>query len=359
MPKTTASLALSILGSLVLASSVLLSPSVAAAGDKALAETLFQDGRKLLDAGKYDAACLKFEASQRQDPSPGTLLNLGKCNEARGKTASAWANYKEAEALARNMSRAEQEAVANERAAALEPKLSRLEIKAPPTPIDGLTVKRGGVLMSVDALGTPSPVDPGEHEIEASAPGYKTWKSKVVVGKEADSASVQIPELEKGEEPATAPVPAPAPAAPAGQDTPQPKAGGDVRADTAGGGSMKTIGWVMTGVGAVSLLAGGYFGYAASQQASDAEDDPSLCPDKQCTPAGRDEIDSAKGKALISTIGVGLGVAALGAGIVLIATAPPGQERAASVTRRRAKLAPRWSPYVDGRNAGLYVSGAF
>jgi hypothetical protein len=349
MPKTTASLR-SIIGSVVIASSVLLAPSLASAGDKALAETLFQDGRKLLDAGKYDAACQKFEASQRQDPSPGTLINLGKCNEARGKTATAWANYKEAEALARNMSRSEQETAANEKAAALEPLLSRLEIRPPPTAIDGLSVKRGGVTMSVEALGTSSPIDPGDYEIEASAPGYKTWKGKVTVGKEKDSASIQIPDLEKSAEPAVAPVPVEPPA----QDT-EPKTEGGVRADTSkGAGSTKTIGYVLTGVGAVALLAGGYFGYAANKQASDAKDDPKLCPDKQCTPAGRDEIDSAKSKALISTIGVGVGVAALGAGIVLIVTAPSNKEQA-SKSRRFARV----SPYADGRNAGLFFSGAF
>lgn len=357
MPKTTASRVRSILGSVAIAACVLHAQSPALAGDKALAEALFQEGKKLLEAGNYDAACTKLDASQRQDPSPGTLINLGKCNEARGKTATAWANYKEAEALARNMSRAEQEAAASERAAALEPKLSRLEIKPPPAPIEGLTVKRGGNLMSADALGLASPVDPGEYEIEASAPGYKTWRGKVTIGKEKDSASIQIPQLEEAPEAAGPPAPAPGPA---GTEKPAPMKDTGVRADTSkAGGSAKTMGFVLTGVGAVALLAGGYFGYAASKQAGDAEGDPKLCPDKQCTPAGRDEIDSAKGKALISTIGVGVGVAALGAGIVLIVISPSSGEIASQRPRTHAQRVPRLVPYTDGRNAGLSFAGAF
>lgn len=359
MPKTFVDTVRPVLASAALCFAVVAGSGVAHAGDKALAETLFQEGRKLFDAGKLDAACSKFDASQRQDPSPGTLINLGKCNEARGKTATAWANYKEAESLARNMSRAEQESAAAARATAIEPLLSRLEIKPPATAIEGLVVKRNGVAISVDALGTASPVDPGEHEIEASAPGYKTWKSKVTVGKQKDNASIQIPELEKGAD--AAPVAAPPPAAP-GEPPPDKgagaAAGAGVTADPSkGGSSAKTFGYVLTGIGAVGLIAGGYFGYAASKQASDAENDDTLCPDKKCTSAGRDEIDSAKGKALISTIGIGVGVAALGAGIVLLATAPSNREAAASA--RRQQSAVRVAPFVDRKNAGLFVSGGF
>ncbi|MBI3203255.1 MAG: hypothetical protein HYZ29_17075 [Myxococcales bacterium] len=357
MPKTFVEAARPVLAAVALSFAVVAGAGVAHAGDKALAETLFQEGRKLFDAGKLDAACAKFDASQRQDPSPGTLINLGKCNEARGKTATAWANYKEAESLARNMSRTEQESAAAARATAIEPLLSRLEIKAPAQAIEGLAVKRNGVAISTDALGTASPVDPGEHEIEASAPGYKTWTSKVTVGKQKDSASVQIPDLEKGAE--AAPAVAPPPPATGGEPPPSKgAAGASATADAgSGGSSTKTFGYVLTGVGAVALIAGGYFGYAASKQASDAKNDDTLCPDKQCTPAGRDEIDAAEGKALISTIGVGVGVAALGTGIVLLVTAPSNKEVATS--KRRALSAVRVAPFVDQKNAGLFVSGGF
>ncbi|MFO0570247.1 MAG: hypothetical protein U0263_31690 [Polyangiaceae bacterium] len=340
------------LAPLALASALAAWAPRAEAGDKALAEALFQEGRKLADAGNHEGACQKFEASQKQDPSPGTLINLGKCHEAMGKTATAWANYKEAEALARNMSRSSQETAATERANAIEPKLSRLTIQAPPKAVDGLVVKRGGISISVDALGTAAPVDPGDYVVEASAPGYKPWTGKVKVGKDGESATLLIPNLEKGPD-------APAAVEPAGnKSTAAVAPEARVKSDD-GGGSTRTIGYVLTGVGAVGLLAGGYFGYAASQQASDAEDDPTLCPQKQCTARGRDEIDSAKSKALISTIGVGVGVAALGTGVVLILTAPSNRERAATSVRTRAPRAPQLIPYADARHAGLVVKGAF
>ncbi len=64
----------------------------AQAGDKALAESLFESGRQLMDEGKFAEACDKFQSSNDEDPSPGALINLAGCQEKLGKTASAWAN---------------------------------------------------------------------------------------------------------------------------------------------------------------------------------------------------------------------------------------------------------------------------
>ena len=58
----------------------------------------FEEGRALLEAGKYEEACAKFTASITDDPdAPGTLLNLGLCNEKLGRTATALAWYRKAQ----------------------------------------------------------------------------------------------------------------------------------------------------------------------------------------------------------------------------------------------------------------------
>jgi hypothetical protein len=339
----------------LLAAACLAAPAPAHAQDKAAAEALFQEGKKLLGEGKFDQACPKLAASQKQDPSPGTLLNLGKCHEGQGKTASAWAEYKEAATMARTMGRTEQEAAANERAAAIEPKLSKLKIDPPPGDIPGLVVKRGATTVDGSSLGVPLPVDPGEHTIEASAPGYKTWTGKVTVGANADQQSIAIGALEKG--PDTAAAGAGAGSSNAAMDTTIPE-GSD------GSKTRRTVGFVLAGVGVAALGAGAVFGILASGQASDAEDDPELCPGKVCSDAGREEIDGAETKALISTIGFGVGIAAAAAGVVLIVTsggsrspseAAAGSLPAGSATLRSARVVPAVGP----NGGGVSVIGRF
>ncbi len=189
-------------------------------------------------------------------------------------------------------------------------------------------------------IGAVMPVDPGKYVIEASAPGHETWTHTATVAPNGDSQTVTVPALQKLPETG-------APAAGSGGAATSGSA--DVTRDSVGGKSS-TLSWVLIGGGGAVLIAGGVFGYLAQQQASDAEEDPTLCPDKKCTPAGRDEIDAAETKALVSTIGVGVGVAAIATGVVLLVT---GGSSSASAS------APRVAPLVGARAGGLSLSGRF
>src|SRR5437868_5846248 len=68
--------------------------------DKAAADVLFEQGRELLNSGSIAAACPKLEESLRLDRGIGTMLYLAECWKRAGKTASAWAQFREAEDLA-------------------------------------------------------------------------------------------------------------------------------------------------------------------------------------------------------------------------------------------------------------------
>src|SRR6476659_8776093 len=54
------------------------------------ARTLFQQAKALRSAGRYDAACVKFEQSLALDVGIGTEFNLADCWEHVNRTASAY-----------------------------------------------------------------------------------------------------------------------------------------------------------------------------------------------------------------------------------------------------------------------------
>src|SRR5258708_30389730 len=88
---------------------------------EATATALFDDGRKLMAQHRYGDACPKLAESERLAPSGGTLINLAECYEHTGRTASAWAAWKDAAARANAAGKAAAEKSALARAVALEP----------------------------------------------------------------------------------------------------------------------------------------------------------------------------------------------------------------------------------------------
>lgn len=158
------------------------------------AEQLFQDGRRLLGEGKLPEACDAFRRSQELEPKIGTLLNLGDCEQKRGRIATAWAAFAEARAMAKRMGdpRADE---AEKRAGALTTKLPYLAIRvAPAARAQGVVVSRSGTPVPAAELDHEVPIDPGRYEIAATAPGMKAWSTSIDVA-QAQHVGVDVPEL--------------------------------------------------------------------------------------------------------------------------------------------------------------------
>lgn len=155
----------------------------AAADDRARAETLFQEGRALIEQGKTADACAKFDESNKLDPAAGTQLNLASCWEKIGKTASAWALYAQ---LASTMKDARGRFAADH-AAQLLPTLSKLTVTAPAS----ARVTVDGAALPPGSYGVAVPVDPGSHVVDAVA-GDKHFRRSVTVAANAASVTVAV-----------------------------------------------------------------------------------------------------------------------------------------------------------------------
>ncbi len=176
-------------------------PAQSQGAEVALAEMLYRQGRQLMAEGKVAEACPKFAESYRLDAATGTLLNLAACHEAERKLATAWLEYGEAIGLARRDRRDDRIRFAQERLAAIEPKLSHLTVVvAPEAETPELEIRVDSVAVRRAAWGVPAPVDPGSHTVEASAAGRKRWSKDVAITEDATNVTVPVPLLELTEQ---------------------------------------------------------------------------------------------------------------------------------------------------------------
>jgi hypothetical protein len=158
------------------------------------AEALFQDGRKLMDAGKHADAIPKFEESLRLDHALGTLLNLAECYDKVGRTASAWSTFVAAAQEAKAKGHAAREAFAKGRAFQIEPRLVKLTVVVT-TKHPGLEVRRDATLLGDGLFDQAVPVDPGSYTVTATAPGRKPWQTKVTLKEEGATTKLVVPTL--------------------------------------------------------------------------------------------------------------------------------------------------------------------
>jgi hypothetical protein len=252
------------------------------AGQLAIAETLFREGRQLMAQGKFPDACPKLVESQRIDPQVGTLINLAACHDGEGKTASAWAEYNDAAAQALRAGRADHESVARRKGAEVQARLSRVVMFAA-RPIDGLVVTFDGAQLGNGVLGTPLPIDPGQHAIKAEAAGRVAWSSTIDVRPGPATQTVTLPDL--------APTSAGSPSFPDPVATPR---------------RVSPLAWVTGGVALTGLGVGTYFGlraFAKNDEASIA------CPKNVCDAAGIDLDQQGRTAATVSTVAFVIGAA--------------------------------------------------
>src|SRR5690349_4107802 len=84
------------------------------AEQRAEADRLFREAKKLIEDKRFGEACPMLVESQRLDPAGGTALTLALCHQAEGKLATAVRDFEAALIIAERDRRADRAKVARD-----------------------------------------------------------------------------------------------------------------------------------------------------------------------------------------------------------------------------------------------------
>lgn len=267
---------------------------------------MFESANKLFGEKKYDAALLLFRKVHEQSQSPNARLMIGKCLLAQGQLAEAYNEL--STTLQEAAQRAEAEPkYANTRDAAaadlapLETKIAKVVITLVDAPT-GARVLLAGVEVPSDKLGKPIAVLPGSVEVTAEglAQGTTTRKENVKGG---DSKVIVF---ESKTATADKPPPSADPVVPEGEMV---------------GGGVRKAGYGIIGLGVVGM---GLFAFGGIQSDAKFATLEKECGGTRCTDIKyADLIDSGKNMDLLANVGLGVGIAGLVAGTVMVIVGGP------------------------------------
>src|SRR5262249_37803913 len=135
------------------------------------------------------------------------------------------------------------------------------------TKTEGVTVKRDGVELGAGSLGTPLPVEPGKHVVSVSAPGHATKTFEVTLA-EAEQKSLAVDVGPEG----------------------SPDASTNPAPDGPKSNGLRTVGWIVGGVGAAAVATGVVFTLLALGDNSKSKPgcDGSICADQPSLDARND-----------------------------------------------------------------------
>ncbi len=286
----------------------------ASAEAKDQAQEAFLAGDRAFDVQNYEEALRHFRVSHEVVASPNSRLMVARCLLELGRLDESYDEYLGVLADAaddedyvdtREAAKKEQDALLNRLAwVKLEwggrAKHASLEV--------------GGRTRSVKRMDRPIAVTPGTTRIVATSETGEEASATVHV---AAGRTAHV-SLSTGKHVTVGTPPAKPPSTTVNEKGSRPhvaaKAPHDVAVQDSGGGSLKPLAYVAGGVGLVGMATFGTFGYLSGRHYDALEDD---CRDGRCPTASQDDIAAGKQGQLVANIGLGVGIAGLGTGIVL------------------------------------------
>lgn len=299
-----------ILGQLLTAAPAFGAPT---AGEKAAAEALFKNGTELMQQQSYAEACAKFEASNAIEPGLGVKLWLADCYDHVGRTASAWALFSESAAMAQKSGQDDRARAATQRASELETRLSKLELAPPPGGLpEGASVALDGTAIPAGSVGSALPVDPGDHTVVVSAPGYKSLTLQPSVPTGPASIRVEIVAL--------TPAPKPRPTAKSSAASPP-------EATSSPGHTQRVLAYSLGGLGIASLAGSAVLGLRAQTLNNQSLDHCLASEPNACDEQGTSLRGQAQNFGNFATAAAITGGALVATGVVLLLTAPSSEKQ--------------------------------
>ncbi|WP_437574922.1 tetratricopeptide repeat protein [Sorangium sp. So ce887] len=261
----------------------------------------------LAEAHDCPRALPLFRQSQALYASRGNLYNLALCEREIGQVASAWRHFKE---LLPQLEPSDPRLpTTQQQLTDLEPRLPRLVVQladGAPAPSEVLLDRAA---MPQASLGSELPVDPGDHVLVAR------W----VDGRQAE-ARVSVAEGVRKDVRLEPPPAAAAPPPDRVSDAPQAPSPPPDAPPLPASSARRTLAFVVGGVGVAAL--GGSFitGGLAIGAKGDLEKE---CPDpSRCSDEGMSISSRGQTLTTTSTVLGAIGLAGIGAGLVLLLTAP-------------------------------------
>jgi hypothetical protein len=172
---------------------------------RARATELFEEAKVYLKQNRFEEACPRFAESYTLDPKLGAQMNMARCYEIIGRTATAWSTWRAVadtaglrKLLTNNESErkfeAEREAFARSRIEWLSDHLAYVTVRVAGD-VAALEVRLDGQVLPPARWGARMPLDPGVHAVVAESPGRVPWSTEFQVGGEERRVDVSVPAL--------------------------------------------------------------------------------------------------------------------------------------------------------------------
>lgn len=233
------------------------------------ARDLFAEAQKHERDGNWQAALEALNKIAGIKLTPGVQYHLALCKEKLGMIVEAFKDYQAAEREAQAQNVQDVLQAVKGPLAALREKVPRLKVTVP-SEVKDPKVTIDGAPLDAASFGMEIPVAPGDHRIEASAPGRAPFDGKVPT---KPGEIVVVPVILPRVAMAPAPVPAPAPGKEAQPATTSPAETPPAEEEPTSSGKQSRTGAIIATGSAVFLVATGIAAFAiADGKQSDARE---------------------------------------------------------------------------------------